>query len=414
MSRDEELRRWERWLPRVPFVLLALAAVVAAVTAPVFGVGTPRWLALQGALVVTTAGWSWWWTVHLPQRREDRRARAVHFVGRTVLAFVLTWINPLYAIYAWVGFLDHAEVFRGRARQVALLAVAATVAGAQSGGLPPRDLGQAAAFLVLLAVNAGLAGFFGRLQRELDRRTGEQAAAITELERVNADLEAALAENARLHETVVEQARLAGVQQERQRLAREIHDTIAQSLAATLAQLQAAQAEEDPRARLARATELAREALAEARRSVLDLSPAALNGATHLRDALADLVRRWDGEHRAAARLHVTGPARQLHPEVEATILRVAQEALANVAKHADATQVRVTLTYDEEDVILDVRDDGAGFDLRDTPAAASFGLRGMRQRAERLAGVLDVESSPGAGAAICLRLPALDREVAA
>jgi signal transduction histidine kinase len=93
---------------------------------------------------------------------------------------------------------------------------------------------------------------------------------------------------------------------------------------------------------------------------------------------------------------------------VEATLLRVAQEALANVAKHARAGRVGVTLSYVDGEVIVDVRDDGVGFHPDDP--APGFGLRGMRQRAERLAGVLDVESEPGAGTAVSVRLPALER----
>lgn len=411
---DRRLARWERWVPRVPFVLLALATLVAAATAPVFGTGTPELLLLQGVLVVVTAAWSWWWTVRRPGWRSHGRKMAVHFVGRTVLAFVLTWINPFFALFAWVGFLDHEAAFRGRrARWVALLAVAVTVAGSQSGGLPPTSPAQGLAFLVLIVVNGGLATFFGRVQGELDRRSDVQAATIEELERVNADLSRALAENAELHEELVAQARRAGVQEERQRLAREIHDTIAQSLAAALAQLQAARSEADPGPRLARATDLTREALTEARRSVLDLAPRPLKGAG-LADAVAAVVCGWDAERRECAEVTVTGDVRPLHPEVESTVLRVVQESLANVAKHAGARRVGVTLVYDEDEVILDVRDDGAGFDPDGPAAPGSFGLRGMRQRAERLAGELRVESRPGDGTAVSLRLPAVGREAAA
>lgn len=410
---DRRLARWERWVPRVPFVLLALATVVAAATAPVFGTGTPELLLLQGVLVVVTAAWSWWWTVRRPGWRSDRRRMAVHFVGRTVLAFVLTWINPFFALFAWVGFLDHETAFVGRGRWLAVLAVAATVAGSQSGGLPPTSLAQGLAFLVLLVVNGGLATFFGRVQGELDRRSRVQAATIEELERVNADRSRALAENAELHEELVAQARRAGVQEERQRLAREIHDTIAQSLAAALAQLQAARSEADPGPRLERATDLTREALAEARRSVLGLAPRPLTG-SGLAEAVAGVVSGWDVERAERAEVTVTGDVRPLHPEVESTVLRVVQESLANVAKHAGARRVGVTLVYDEDEVILDVRDDGAGFDPEGPSAPGSFGLRGMRQRAERLAGELRVESRPGAGTAVSLRLPAVGREAAA
>jgi signal transduction histidine kinase len=145
---------------------------------------------------------------------------------------------------------------------------------------------------------------------------------------------------------------------------------------------------------------------------VLDLAPSDLDGAT-LPQALGAVVRSWTAERNVRCDLVVTGEQVALHPEVEATVLRVAQESLSNVARHADAGRVGVTLSYDGDHVMLDVRDDGIGFDADDGPAHGSFGLRGMRQRAERLAGVLAVESRPGSGCAVSLCLPALAREAA-
>jgi hypothetical protein len=98
-----------------------------------------------------------------------------------------------------------------------------------------------------------------------------------------------------------------------------------------------------------------------------------------------------------------------LHPEIEVTLLRVAQEALANVAKHAGAAHAWVTLSYMEDVVTLDVRDDGAGFDRAEpNPAGGGFGLIAMRQRVNRLAGQLEIESEPGAGTAVSASLPAI------
>jgi signal transduction histidine kinase len=123
-----------------------------------------------------------------------------------------------------------------------------------------------------------------------------------------------------------------------------------------------------------------------------------------------------------AGEVETTGEARALHPEVEVTLLRVAQEALANVAKHAGASRAGVTLSYMEDVVSLDVRDDGAGFAAAalaeesranghlagENPAAGGFGLIAMRQRVSRLAGQLEIESEPGAGTAVSASLPAI------
>lgn len=408
----DEGEGFERWTPFVPLVMLGLASAIAASTAHIFGLDTSGWLAAQGALVLATIGWTWWWVLRHPQPQPDDPRRTIHFVGRTLLAFILTWTNPFFGIFAWVGYLDVGDL-RGRwARRAGILGVAVTLAGSQSGGLPPTGAIQWLVFVVLLVINVGLATLLGHLQLQNTRRAEDQRAMIVELERVNADLERTAGENAALQATVVKQARLAGIQDERQRLAREIHDTIAQDLAATLAQLQAAQHEADPRVRVNRATDLVRSALGEARRSVMDLAPAPLAD-TSLVQAVTDRVRKWGKDHPCRVDVVVTGEVRPLHPEVEATVLRITQETLSNVTKHAGADRVGVTLTYEDEEIVLDVRDDGSGFDPDTSVTGSSFGLRGMRQRAARLAGTLDIETGTGKGTAVSLRLPALSRAAA-
>jgi signal transduction histidine kinase len=413
MDASHESTRWERWTPTVPLVMLVLASAVAVPTAVLFGVDTPGWLLAQACLVLASAAWSWWWVLRRRERGQTPAAQNIHLLGRTVLAFVLTWINPFFGIYAWVGYLDLGEIRNRWVRRIGLVGVAVTLAGSQSGGFPPASRIQWLVFAVLLVVNLGLAGMLGHLQLQNTRRAEEQRAMIVELGRVNADLERAARENAALHDTVVAQARRAGVQDERQRLAREIHDTIAQSLAAILAQLQAAQHDPDPAARLSRATDLVRGTLGEARRSVMDLAPGPL-ASTRLVDAVSALVQDWSQDRPEQADVTVVGEVRTLHPEVEATVLRIAQEALTNVGKHAGAGRVGVTVTYDDEQIALDVRDDGIGFDPATSVTDSSFGLRGMRQRAARLAGTLDVETAADQGTAVSVHLPALSREAAA
>ena len=161
---------------------------------------------------------------------------------------------------------------------------------------------------------------------------------------------------------------------ERQRMAREIHDTLAQGLTGIVTQLQAAEraterSPADPaglRRHLAAATRLARDSLTEARRSVDALRPEPLEGC-RLSEALVGVAERWSALNVIPVRVTTTGAARPIDPEAEFALLRAAQEALANVARHAHATRVGLTLSYMENVVALDVRDDGVGFD----PAAA-------------------------------------------
>ena len=271
--------------------------------------------------------------------------------------------------------------------------------------------------------------------------------ALEELSTANHKLEATLSENAGLQQQLLTQAREAGVQDERQRMAREIHDTLAQGLTGIITQLQAAeQAADEPagwRRHFDAATRLARESLSEARRSVEALRPESLELA-RLSEALGEVAGRWSSLHGIPVQVTTTGTARPMPPEAEFALLRAAQEALANVARHARATRVGVTLSYMEHQVALDVRDDGQGFDLqklcaqaagasntngnkngnghvnglvglsvgdglRRHPAGTSdggFGLVAMRQRIESLAGKLQVESEPGFGTGISACLP--------
>jgi len=202
--------------------------------------------------------------------------------------------------------------------------------------------------------------------------------------------------------------RRAGVLAERQRLSGEIHDTVAQGFTSIIMLLQAADAdvERQPaaaRGHLALALETARDNLAEARALVAALAPAGLEPGA-LDAALRRLAATADGHPGTAARFEVSGAVVPLPRPAEVMLLRVAQEALANVRKHARAAQVTVGLRYGEGQVGLDVTDDGSGFDPGQ--AAGGYGLPGMRARAEEAGGRFQVRSSPGCGTTVSVVVP--------
>ena len=157
--------------------------------------------------------------------------------------------------------------------------------------------------------------------------------------------------------------------------------------------------------------------LTEARRSVQALRPAPLEEAS-LPEALGEMARRWSETSAVELSFATTGEPRPLLAEVEMALFRVAQEALANVTKHAEASKVGLTLSYTGQAVLLDVRDDGVGFLAKQVggdngrPAnGQGFGLEGMRQRLRRVAGSLEIESAPGDGTAISASVPAVPAE---
>ena len=251
--------------------------------------------------------------------------------------------------------------------------------------------------LVIFAV--AFSQIYSRWMIRVIRQSLERAALITQLESTRAELAAVH------HES--------GVLAERHRLAGEIHDTLAQGFASIVTLLHAAEAslpEDDPstdsaRRHLAMAVATARENLAEARTLVTALSPAQLESGT-----LAEALRRVSDATAAAADLRVmaetTGTARRLPTGTEVVLLRVCQEALANVRKHARARQVSVRLSYADADagVRLTVADDGAGFDVNHVKGG--YGLHGMRERVRQVGGTIQVRSAAGAGTEISVEVP--------
>ena len=211
----------------------------------------------------------------------------------------------------------------------------------------------------------------------------------------------------------VERARLfersaqVGAVEERNRLAREIHDTLAQGLTAVSLQLESADALLEAAADPARVRQMVQQALAltranleEARRSVLDLRAAPLAGRT-LVEALALLAEAAS----LPVDLLVTGGSQPLPPRVETGVYRLAQEAINNACRHAQASQIVVQLVATPQMVTLTVEDDGRGFDLADV-SGSRFGLVGLNERVRLLNGRFHIESTPGKGTRIEAELP--------
>ncbi|MFI6729637.1 sensor histidine kinase [Streptomyces sp. R-74717] len=403
---------WERFFRYGPYGLLGLSTFVSAVSAPLLMDRADVHAAV--VLVPVALALQLWWGRVGPVVAPKARASQFYYVARTLIGFALTWCNPFYSVFAILGYFDTGRLLPQRAVRPALLVTAAIMAGAQCGsGLPPVSLMNWFAFAALFGLHATLTMVFARIGDREAEHARTQVDTIAELESANARLEQALAENAGLHAQLLVQAREAGVADERRRLAAEIHDTLAQGLTGIIAQLQVVTsiADTDPalaRQHLDRAAALARHSLGEARRSVHDLVPAALEH-DDLPGALKKTVVGWGERHGVRAEFTVTGTVEPLHDEIAATLLRIAEEALANAGRHAGASRVGITLSFMGDELTLDVRDDGCGFDRAALPpysGAGGFGLGGMRARAERIAGTVEVETEPGRGTAVCARVP--------
>ncbi|MEW1919490.1 sensor histidine kinase [Pseudarthrobacter oxydans] len=308
-----------------------------------------------------------------------------------MFALVAVWAVLVIAApsFAWCSF---ALFFLSRSALAgaASYAAAGITAAATAAGLFRMSNGTDLAMLLgPLAVGAMLTLIYDRIQHDAE-----------EQRRLHAEVSAA-------QKQLAASERRAGTIAERERVSREIHDTVTQGLASSLLLLEAAGRawpRDAARADLRRATALLRGNLSETRSLVHELASPGLDGSP-LSEALLLAARQYVPE----ARLLVTGDPRPVPPELRHALLRVVQSAASNIKLHASATAATVTLGFLPEGVTLDVYDDGTGFD----PAAAAppsdaggYGLRAMRQRVEQLGGTLSVESSPGEGTIVAAQLP--------
>jgi signal transduction histidine kinase len=353
--------------------------------------------------------------VLVPALRQRPPVMAVFVAGVIAVLFVLVIRDPWFGFYAYAGYTYSILLLAWPWQLAGVAATAVAAATSQTAGLDRATPVGLAAYAGVIAGNVIVISTVTWFLYRIETQHDERGRMVDELRDANRRLEATLAENAGLHEQLLAQAREAGILDERQRMAREIHDTLAQGLTGIITQLQAAeQASADPagwRRRVAAAIRLARESLSEARRSVDALRPEPLETA-RLSDALTSVAERWPALHGIAVQVTTTGTARPLPTEAESALLRTAQEALANVARHAQATRVGLTLSCMPHEVALDVRDDGRGFDPAPAGAAADgFGLVAMRQRIEGLSGTVQVESESGGGTAISACVPAVAAE---
>lgn len=389
LERPERLERWERLQERqlavAPYVLLAVAVALCLVT------GERPWPML--ALAAAAAGWLW----RVP-RGPAYIAGLVALIG--LLCTQGTWFAPFFG---FVGYLHSWCYLRGRWRFVGVSATAVISVLTYSGGPPEATPASVLTFLFFTAAIVGGVAMFSFIGDITMERSAERTRMVKQLQDT-------MRENAGLQAQLLIQAREAGVLDERQRMAAEIHDTLGQGLTGIITQLQAARRAEDWQRHVDIAVRLARDSLTEARRSVHAVGPGHL-AAAPLDQALRAVITEWGEHNEMAATFTVTGTVRRMHPEIEETLLRTAQEALANAAKHADASRVSLTLSYMEDVTMLDVRDDGAGFDPTQVRDGGGFGLTSMRRRVDRLAGTLEIESALGAGTAISASVPAVTRD---
>ncbi|MCD7053784.1 sensor histidine kinase [Rhodococcus sp. BH2-1] len=294
---------------------------------------------------------------------------------------VLGWLTLMVADinFVWLAFALFFLCFPLLFTPAALVLTVAAIVGPTFGAL----------------VAAGMAVIYQQLMRQSAQR-GQLVDELTEAHR----------ELLRAQDELIALQREAGALSERSRLARDIHDTLAQGFSSILLLSRAEQrGPVDPVAIVTQIADTAQQNLVEARRVVDALAPAALETAP-LHSALRRLLGQLEQQTGVAGELFTDGEIGPHVMDYDVALLRVAQSALANVRPHSRARRVRAASSYSVEEVRIDIVDDGVGFDQRE---AGGFGLRSMRERLrlEELGGTLVVESAPGDGTAIAATLPA-------
>lgn len=286
----------------------------------------------------------------------------------------ILWSVVVYAFTVLAPYLHHSEV------------TLAAAAGPLVGGL----------------FAWGISRGYLQMERDAEVRTS-LVDSLVRAQQEMADLQGELARSQ--HE--------AGIATERTRLAREIHDTVAQQLSSIGLHAKAAEASADPEAAtaaLGRINEISGQALTDLRRIIAALAPAELDSQA-LAGALDRILDSFKTDSKLRTRLDIELGLPTLDPSVQIALLRTAQSALSNVLRHAQASTVSLSLGSTGDEVRLDIVDNGIGFipnagRVQDGPHAGGFGLTAMTQRLRELGGGLEIESSPGEGTALCAHLP--------
>jgi signal transduction histidine kinase len=377
------------------WVLLAVAAAAGAFDSALTSRAEALYLSVLAALGVAYA------VVGGPAiRHRQPAARHGYRVALVVLVGLAVALEPEGSVLLFIGFpqiwMLGARIWEGAAYSAAL-AVAAGV-GVASHDWSRRSLSAAG---LSMAVSVGVSLAMGVWITRVIEQSHERAALIEQLRAARDEL--------------AEADHAAGVLAERERLAGEIHDTLAQGFTSIVMVAQTAQAElrrgrADAAAdRLASIEATARDNLDEARALVAAFAPAALSHGT-LVDALERIT------HRFATETGVTLTARfepsrdavsALHPSRQVVLLRAAQEALTNIRKHSGARAVSLRVVVgDDQRAEIEVTDDGTGFEPS-LLAIGGYGLAGMRGRVEQVGGSIDVRSAPGEGTSVRVTVPA-------
>ena len=388
---------WGRIWNAITYAMLAVSIVVCVADVDV------SWQLKVAAAGLSGLWGLWYWLFVIRSRFLKRRlpVQVFSFMLSILVAAAMSRINPVFVVllFAYFGISFRVLPAKWAIPNVVLASTALAVRYMSfgDGWFSINNL----LFLLGFLTMAFIASILGLFVGSITRQSHERQRMIKELESAQSELAKA--------------EREAGVLEERQRLAGEIHDTLAQGFTSIILQLETAELAlnsnpDEARQHLEKALKAARDSLGEARSALWALRPEILEREA-IGAALGRTARNWEEFTGIRAHVKISDEKEQLPTEVEIALLRAAQEALANVHKHARASLVTLTLSYMGDVVILDVQDDGkglaaAGAAEQDGLISEGYGLPAMRERVEHLGGRISVESSLGEGTTLVVEIP--------
>lgn len=382
---------WEHWQPIVHriFLLLLLLALVLSQTEPDLPLATRL-----ATLFFSAALFVWYFsTLRIGERGWLKRPLwlVIYFVIGWLIWYVLANLNSFFFFLLFVLF---PYVFMtGQVPWSIVLMVILNALVLITLNRISSDL--AAPWMLIVGLTTAGAVLLGYFVKDIIHQSEER-------QRLIAELRAA-------REHLAQTQHEGGILSERQRLAGELHDTIAQGLIGIVTHLEAAENAASNGTvnlpdHLEQAKTIARSSLQETRRFIWAMRSVVFEDRA-FGDGLRHILESWSKSSNLPENLVITGTEYALPPEYEFTILRVIQESLANIARHAGASQATVTLSYTPDAILLDIYDDGCGFDPINTQGRG-FGLINMRYRVGQLGGTLTVESESGEGTTIMAHFP--------
>ncbi len=374
---------FDRWagLWSVLFYGVLLGATFSALS---YGSHSGAEIALIVGLVSIFGVWHALW------RRSLLPHDQTYLVGAVLLWVGLVLLDPDFLLLSLVVFVPvcYQHLVWGSVAILGTGAIWVWLQAQEQGTIPWDAVVTATPFVVAGLLLVGYV-------RAVVRQSGERQRFIEDLRSAQADLARA--------------ERQAGILEERHRLARDIHDTLTQGFTSIVMLLEATRASLDSdhpgRRHVERALQTARDNLAESRRLVWAMRPASLTDAS-VPDALQRLANQLGDETDMRVDTVLTGRPQPLAQEQETALLRIAQEALTNIRKHAKATEVTLTISYMDDVVVLDIHDNGVGFAPSTQTSGEGVGLSAMRERVQLLGGTVSVESDPGEGTTIVAHIP--------